>query len=267
MTASTPAETTADATATDATATADATAEATATDDVARRETKTARQLNTEIMYTMYAVLAVRPGALPPEQHEAAAAEAQAVLDAAAAKSVTTRGCYDVSGFRAGADLMLWLVAADPAALQETLARVRQTTLGRACDLTWSAVGLHRPAEFNKNHIPAYLRGEAPKDWICVYPFVRSLDWYLIEDSERRTMLAEHGMMARDYPDVRANTVSAFALGDYEWLLAFECDDLERIVDLMRHLRSAEARRHTREELPFHTGLRRPLAEIVASLS
>ncbi len=53
-------------------------------------------------------------------------------------------------------------------------------------------------------------------------------------------MLAEHGQMARDYPDVRANTVASFALGDYEWLLAFEADELYRIVDLMRHLRASE---------------------------
>ena len=53
-----------------------------------------------------------------------------------------------------------------------------------------------------------------------MYPFVRSYDWYVIGEDERRTMLAEHGMMARDYPDVRANTIAAFALGDYEWLLA-----------------------------------------------
>ena len=52
-------------------------------------------------------------------------------------------------------------------------------------------------------------------------------------------MLAEHGKMARDYPDVRANTVSSFALGDYEWILAFEADELYRIVDLMRHLRGS----------------------------
>ena len=52
-------------------------------------------------------------------------------------------------------------------------------------------------------------------------------------------MLAEHGQMARDYPDVRANTVASFALGDYEWILAFEADELHRIVDLMRHLRGS----------------------------
>ena len=79
-------------------------------------------------------------------------------------------------------------------------------------------------------------------------------------------MLAEHGKMARDYPDVRANTVASFALGDYEWILAFEADELHRITDLMRHLRGAQARRHTRLEVPFYTGRRKPIAELVAEL-
>jgi len=65
---------------------------------------------------------------------------------------------------------------------------------------------------------------------------------------------------------VRANTVAAFALGDYEWMLAFEADELYRIVDLMRHLRQSDARRHVREEVPFFTGTRVPPAELVASL-
>ena len=46
-------------------------------------------------------------------------------------------------------------------------------------------------------------------------------------------MLVEHGQAARGYADVRANTVSAFALGDYEWILAFEAPELHRIVDLV----------------------------------
>ena len=79
-------------------------------------------------------------------------------------------------------------------------------------------------------------------------------------------MLAEHGMLARPYKDVRANTVSSFGLGDYEWLLAFEAAEPVRFVELMRDLRAAGARRHTREELPFINGVRRPLAEIVAGL-
>jgi chlorite dismutase len=108
--------------------------------------------------------------------------------------------------------------------------------------------------------------GEEPRAYVCVYPFVRSYEWYLLPDTERRAMLAEHGMMARDYPDVRANTVASFALGDYEWILAFEADELHRIVDLMRHLRGSAARRHVREEVPFYTGRRKPVEELVAAL-
>ena len=103
-------------------------------------------------------------------------------------------------------------------------------------------MALHRPAEFNNSHVPAFLADEEPRDYVCVYPFVRSYEWYLLPDAERRALLAEHGKMARDYPDVRANTVASFALGDYEWMLAFEADELYRIVDLMR----APARRRRR---------------------
>jgi chlorite dismutase len=127
-------------------------------------------------------------------------------------------------------------------------------------------MALHRPAEFNKSHIPAFLADEEPRAYVCVYPFVRSYEWYLLEDDERRAMLAEHGKMARGFPDVRANTVASFALGDYEWLLAFEADDLHRIVDLMRHLRGSEARRHVREEVPFYTGRRVTPTQLVDTL-
>src|SRR5690606_25446627 len=109
------------------------------------------------------------------------------------------------------------------------------------------------------------MSGEEPKAYLCVYPFVRSYDWYVLPDEERRAMLREHGQMARPYPDVRANTVASFALGDYEWILAFEADELHRIVDLMRDLRKSKARLHVREEVPFYTGRRRDLAEIAAA--
>ena len=101
-------------------------------------------------------------------------------------------------------------------------------------------------------------------DYICVYPFVRSYDWYLLPPEERAQMLRDHGMAAAGYKDVKANTLSSFALGDYEWILAFEADQLDRIVDLMRDLRDTKARLHVREEIPCFTGPRRDLADILA---
>ena len=43
-------------------------------------------------------------------------------------------------------------------------------------------------------------------------------------------------------------------------------DDLARIVDCIRHLRGSKARLHTKVEIPFYTGVRKPAAELVASL-
>jgi peroxiredoxin len=225
---------------------------------------KSARELNDELLYTSYAVFrAERP--LPDDRAEVTD-EAGELLEQALAKEVYTRGSYQVSGYRADADLLLWWTCPDPDGLQETYNRFRQTRLGRSLRPVWSATGLHRPAEFNRSHIPAYVRREDPKRYVCVYPFNRSLEWYLLPDYERRGMLAEHGMMARDYPDVRANTVAAFGLGDYEWLLAFEADAPHRILDCIRELRAARARLHTKLEIPFYFGARKPVAEIVANL-
>ena len=167
---------------------------------------------------------------------------------------------------RADADIMVWWHAPTSDDLQEAYHRLRRTRFGRHLRPVWSQVALHRPAEFNKSHVPAFLAEEDARAYVCVYPFVRSYEWYLLPDQERRAMLVEHGQMGRDYPDVRANTVASFALGDYEWILAFEADELSRIVDLMRHLRSSTARRHVREEIPFYTGPRRDIADLVAAL-
>ncbi|GLX94330.1 hydrogen peroxide-dependent heme synthase [Herbidospora sp. NBRC 101105] len=223
-----------------------------------------ARDLNNVIRYTMWSVFRLREGL--PAERDAVAEEVAELLDQLGQKDVVTRGAYDVAGFRADADYMFWWHAPTPEDLQEVYARFRRTALGRASEPVWSAMALHRPAEFNKSHIPAFLAEEEPRGFVCVYPFVRSLEWYLLDDSERRAMLAEHGQMARDYPDVRANTVACFALNDYEWMLAFEADELHRIVDLMRHLRGAKAREHTRVEIPFYTGSRKPVTELVNAL-
>jgi hydrogen peroxide-dependent heme synthase len=214
--------------------------------------------------YALYASFAADPARpLPSQQRASAATHAQQALDSSDA---VLRGAYTVTGYRADADLLLWLVGHSADAVQDALIAFRQTVLGQSLAPVWSAIGVHREAEFAKSHTPAFMRGEQPRKYVSVYPYVRSLEWYLLPEEERAEMLREHGMMGRSRPEVRANTVSAFALGDYEWLLAFECDELEPIVDLMRHLRSAEARRHTREELPFHTGRRRTLSDAVADL-
>jgi len=224
-----------------------------------------AREINSTIRYTMWSVFRLSEP-LGSSDRSGLAAEVDALFGQLAAKGIVVRGSYDVSGIRADADLLVWWHAETAESLQEAYNRLRATSLGAHLQPVWSQLALHRPAEFNKSHVPAFMAQEPPRGYVCVYPFIRSYEWYLLPDEERRSMLAEHGRLARGYPDVRANTVSSFALGDYEWILAFEADELHRIVDLMRDLRASRARRHVPEEIPFFTGRRRAMADLLADL-
>lgn len=226
------------------------------------RERVSAREINETIRYTCWTVYR-RTGVAPPHGAQADLESVVAELEAA---DVVIRGFYDVSALRGDADLMVWMHAPAAEQVQQGLHQLRRSALGASMEQTWSAMGLHRPAEFNKGHVPAFMAGKDALEWATVYPFVRSYEWYLLPDEERRAMLVEHGMMGRDYGGILSNTVAAFALGDYEWILAFEADELHRIVDLMRDLRASDARRHVREEVPFYTGARVSPAELLARL-
>jgi peroxiredoxin len=224
-----------------------------------------AEALNETIRYAMYSVFRVPAGKLPTNR-AGLGEEVDQYLTGLAEKGVVVRGVYDLAGMRADADWMVWWHAPDIDSLQNAYSGLRRTGLGQVSEPVWSATGLHRAAEFNRSHSPAFMREVAPEKYICVYPFTRSYEWYVLPAEERRRMLAEHGRAAGPYPDVVANTISAFALGDYEWLLAFEAAQLHRIVDLMRDLRATEARLHVRDELPFYTGTRVPVRELVNDL-
>jgi chlorite dismutase len=219
--------------------------------------------------YTLWAVLRRdprRPLDLDGRDVADAVHQYDATVAQLAESGVTTRGTYDVSGLRADADIMLWLHGSAPEALQWALRELRRTRLLEGLLPVWNAMGVHRDAEFSANHLPSFMRGKAPAAWLTVYPFVRSYEWYLLPDAERRAMLADHGRKGAQYRSVLPNTVASFALGDYEWILALEDDELVNLVDLMRHLRQTDARMHVREEVPFYTGRRIETVEIVEVL-
>jgi len=209
--------------------------------------------------FTLWAVLRRDPEHPVTESDVAELADIRELIEAG---GVTIRGFYDVSGLRADADLMIWMHGESADALQRDLRRLRRTELLKNLLPTWNAMAVHRDAEFNRAHVPGFLRGIEPKQWLTVYPFVRSYDWYLLPEEDRSRMLRDHGRKGAAFTDVVANTVAAFALGDYEWVLPMEADELTDLVDMMRDLRYTEARRHVREEVPFYTGRLVTLDEI-----
>jgi chlorite dismutase len=182
------------------------------------------------------------------------------------APGVAVRGTYSTVGFRPDADVMLWLVAPTPDDVQRALVEFRRTEAGELLDPVWTFLGVVKPAEFTPDHQPAFVKGVPPERFLCVYPFVRTPEWYLLPREERGELLREHGIVGREYPQVLANTTSGFGLGDWEWILAFEAEHADTLVDVIRELRGTKARLYTKVEIPFVTGIRKPVAEALDDL-
>jgi hydrogen peroxide-dependent heme synthase len=221
--------------------------------------------MSSDLVVAGYPVYTAIPQRLLESDREIAVKEAQSLFDEWSER-VHVRGVYSTAGFTANEDLAFWWVADSVDDIQNFSVAFRRTELGRSLQQTQSFLGIVRPAEFAKDHLPAFVKGAPPKKYFTVYPYVRTPEWYLLDADKRGEMLSIHGRAGREYPDVLANTTSAFGLGDYEWILAFEADSIDRLVDLIRRLRATEARRYTKLEVPFVTGIRKSLAGAVADL-
>jgi chlorite dismutase len=226
-------------------------------------------QVTSESVYALYPVFMSTPdyreAFADPDDLGRAAREVEDLVKRWAGR-VECRGTYSTVAFRADADLMLWVHGATPEDVQTFLIEFRRTEAGSLLDLTWTFLGVTRPAEFVADHRPAFVKGVPPEKFLCVYPFVRTPEWYLLPADERGELLREHGMLGRDFPEVLANTTSGFGLGDWEWILAFEAPAADMLVDCIRALRNTQARLFTKVEIPFITGIRKPVAEALADL-
>ena len=200
-----------------------------------------ARELNDAIRYTMWSVFRLRDAARRTADREPMPQEVEALF-AELAEQGRRRPRHLRRRRPARRRRPHGLVAR---ARRSTRCR-RPTTAsgvrrsGRRLEPVWSQLALHRPAEFNKSHVPAFLADEEPRGYVCVYPFVRSYEWYLLEERAARRCSSSTGRWRATTPTSAPTPSPSFALGDYEWMLAFEADELHRIVDLMRHLRGSQ---------------------------
>lgn len=233
---------------------------------------------------------------LPPGEQQRARDEYVSVLERRD-PSVVLRGVYSLVGFRGDADLLLWLHGPDLDAIQRLAVALNHSTLGRHLSAAYDYVGVVAQARYDPEHRPSFLRGLAPLNYISMYPFVKTADWYLLPYERRRDLMADHGRLGRRYtvprtatPDevaaggeharvatavateartsggILTNTVDSFGVGDQEFIVAFESDDVAELCRMVEELRTVEVRRYTKLDTPIFLGRRREPAEALADL-
>ena len=220
---------------------------------------------------------------------------------------VTLRGIYSLAGLRHDADLLLWVHGTDLDAIQRLAVDLAHTPLGAYLTAAYTYVGVVGGGRYDPEHRPSFLRGMAPLNYVSMYPFTKTADWYLLSYEERRAMMAEHGKLGRRYTIPRAaqdavgqetqagqagngyatagasttavseaasatgaailtNTVDAYGLGDYEFVVAFESNDPAELCRMVEELRTVEVRRYTKVDTPIFLGRRREPDEALADL-
>ena len=172
---------------------------------------------------------------------------------------------YSMIGTRTDSELLFWRLGKTLEDLEETAGDLLRSGLGRWSAVAHSMIGLVRPSSYVKERTPqeqAMFVGERSR-YLIVYPFVKSTEWYLLPEEDRRRQMAEHIRIGRQYPQIQQLLAYSFGLDDQEFIVAYETDDLPAFQDLVRDLRATEGRRATVRDVPQLVGIHRPLDEIL----
>jgi len=204
---------------------------------------------------------------LPADDRErdarAFCAAAQAVGDS------VTQHAYSTIGLRAEGDLLLWRMASSIEDIEHSASQLLSAGLGRWLTPRMSMLGLTRPSQYVKrptSQEQSLFEGERSR-YLVVYPFSKSVEWYLTPADERQKIMVGHMKVGHAYPQVRQLLAYSFGLDDQEFIVAYETDDLVAFQDLVRALRETESRRATTRDTPIITGIHRSLGDIVQMLN
>ena len=101
---------------------------------------------------------------------------------------------------------------------------------------------------------------------MVVYPFIKSREWYLLPFEKRKQMMEEHIKVGRKYPEIRLNTTYSFGIGDQDFMLAFETDNLSKFQNLIMDLRETQVSRYIIKDTPMIPCVLKDMDEIIKSL-
>jgi chlorite dismutase len=97
--------------------------------------------------------------------------------------------------------------------------------------------------------------GERTLQYLIVYPFVKTHEWYQMPPEERRRMMTSHIRVGKTHQGIDQLLLYSTGLQDQEFVVAYESDDLAAFSLLVSELRMTEARLYTERDTPVHVGM------------
>ncbi len=207
---------------------------------------------------------------LPQGNRERSKTEFSAVVDEFAPQMGINS--YSLLGTRGDADFMLWKVSPTLELLDELASQINRTELGKHLHIPHSYLAMTRRSPYVDRHSHPAQEGSGEgmrtigRQYLFVYPFVKTHEWYQLPKEDRQRMMNEHFQVGHRYPSVKISTSYSFGLDDQEFVLGFETDSPSDFLDLVMELREAEARPYTLRDTPIFTCIHKPLKECLDRL-
>ena len=152
---------------------------------------------------------------------------------------------YSTIGLRHDSEFMIWTISSSLENIQVFTTKIYSTILGKYLEPTCTFLSLTRKSIYlNQVKLGFENESDPPLKYVVVYPFIKSREWYLLPFEKRKQMMDEHIKVGRKYPEIRLNTTYSFGIGDQDFMLAFETDDLSRFQNLIMDLRETEVSRY-----------------------
>ena len=178
---------------------------------------------------------------------------------------------YQVFPTEHAADVMAWsaVEAEEPGAAFEFFDAFARATnpVRQFLKLSTTLWGYTRPSQYSKaQRSPQEMDpfDATRKPYLTIYPFVKTVDWYLMSRDARQGMMNEHIRVGKQYPEILQLLLYSFGVQDQEFVVVYEMDDLRQFSDLVADLRAVEGRKYTERDTPLHTALWRPPEETLA---
>jgi chlorite dismutase len=173
---------------------------------------------------------------------------------------------YSTLGLRKESDFMLWSISDSIENIQVLTSKVYTTVLGKYIDASEVYLSASRPSVYSNQVTPSFMEDGEPLKYNIVYPFIKSREWYLLPFEKRSEMMKEHINVGRKFPQIKLNTSYSYGIGDQEFMLAFETDNLMDFQDLIIKLRETQVNRYVLKDTPMIVCVYKKIFDIIKSL-
>ena len=178
---------------------------------------------------------------------------------------------YSTIGLRTNVDFMIWRIGYELDPFQEMTASLNRTEISKYLEPTQSFLSMTKRSMYIDKDNPEHAEDRlhivpGKSEYLFVYPFVKTRDWYSRSGEQRQEMMDEHIRIGSKYRSVKLHTTYSFGLDDQEFVVAFETDNPADFLDLVQELRETKASSYTLRDTPMFTCRQRSLNECLEAL-